>query len=65
MTCLAKLKQTLHPMDVIRTVVSYKGELTTLRKKQLDKEDKTELSARINATVCYIIASYHEEVVMS
>ena len=48
-------------MDVIRTVVSYKGELTTLRKQQLDKEDKTELSARINATVCYIIASYHEE----
>ena len=58
---LSELKQTLHPMDVIRTVVSYKGELTTLRKQQLDKEDKTELSARINATVCYIIASYHEE----
>ena len=58
---LSEIKQTLHPMDVIRTVVSYKGELTTLRKKQLDKEDKTELSARINATVCYIIASYHEE----
>ena len=58
---LNEIKQTLHPMDVIRTVVSYKGELTTLRKQQLDKEDKTELSARINATVCYIIASYHEE----
>jgi len=58
---LSEIKQTLHPMDVIRTVVSYKGELTNLRKKQLDKEDKTELSARINATVCYIIASYHEE----
>ena len=58
---LREIKQTLHPMDVIRTVVSYKGELTTLRKQQLDKEDKTELSARINATVCYIIASYHEE----
>ena len=58
---LSEIKQTLHPMDVIRTVVSYKGELTTLRKKQLDKEDKTELSARINATVCYIIASYHKE----
>ena len=57
---LSEIKQTLHPMDVIRTVVSYKGELTTLRKQQLDKEDKTELSARINATVCYIIASYHE-----
>ena len=58
---LSEIKQTLHPMDVIRTVVSYKAELTTLRKQQLDKEDKTELSARINATVCYIIASYHEE----
>ena len=58
---LSEIKQTLHLMDVIRTVVSYKGELTTLRKQQLDKEDKTELSARINATVCYIIASYHEE----
>ena len=58
---LSEIIQTLHPMDVIRTVVSYKGELTTLRKQQLDKEDKTELSARINATVCYIIASYHEE----
>ena len=58
---LSEIKQTLHPMDVIRTVVSYKGELTTLRKQQLDKEDKTELSARINASVCYIIASYHEE----
>ena len=58
---LSEIKQTLHPMDVIRTVVSYRGELTTLRKKQLDKEDKTELSARINATVCYIIASYHKE----
>ena len=58
---LGEIKQTLHPMDVIRTLVSYKGELTTLRKQQLDKEDKTELSARINATVCYIIASYHEE----
>ena len=58
---LSDLKQTLHPMDVIRTIVSYKGELTTLRKQKLDKEDKTELSARINATVCFIIASYHEE----
>ena len=58
---LSEIKQTLHPMDVIRTIVSYKGELTTLRKQQLDKEDKTELSARINATVCFIIASYHEE----
>ena len=58
---LSEIKQTLHPMDVIRTLVSYKGELTTLRKQQLDKEDKIELSARINAIVCYIIASYHKE----
>ena len=48
-------------MDVVRTIVSYKGELTTLRKKSLDNEDKTELSARITAIVCYIIASYHQE----
>jgi len=48
-------------MDVVRTIVSYKGELTTLRKQKLDQEDKTELSSRINATVCYIIASYHQE----
>jgi len=45
----------------VRTIVSYKGELTTLRKQKLDQEDKTELSSRINATVCYIIASYHQE----
>ena len=48
-------------MDVVRTIVSYKGELTTLRKKSLDNEDKTELSARITAIVCFIIASYHQE----
>jgi len=59
---LGEIKEKLHPMDVVRTIVSYKGELTTLRKKSLDDEDKTELSARITAIVCYIIASYHEEV---
>ena len=58
---LAEIKEKLHPMDVVRTIVSYKGELTTLRKKSLDNEDKTELSARITAIVCYIIASYHQE----
>lgn len=58
---LEEIKQKLHPMDVVRTIVSYKGELTTLRKQKLDQEDKTELSSRINATVCYIIASYHQE----
>jgi len=58
---LTEIKEKLHPMDVVRTIVSYKGELTTLRKQRLDDEDKTELSARINAIVCYIIASYHNE----
>src|SRR5210317_66939 len=58
---LEEIKQKLHPMDVVRTIVSYKGELTTLRKQKLDQEDKIELSSRINATVCYIIASYHQE----
>ena len=58
---LPEIKEKLHPMDVVRTIVSYKGELTTLRKQSLDNEDKTELSARINAIVCYIIASYHNE----
>jgi len=59
---LGEIKEKLHPMDVVRTIASYKGELTTLRKKSLDDEDKTELSARITAIVCYIIASYHQEV---
>ena len=58
---LLEIKEKLHPMDVVRTIVSYKGELTTLRKQSLDNEDKTELSARINAIVCYIIASYHNK----
>ena len=58
---LGEIKEKLHPMDVVRTIVSYKGELTTLRQKSLDNEDKTELSARITAIVCYIIASYHQE----
>ena len=58
---LGEIKEKLHPMDVVRTIVSYKGELTTLRKKSLDNEDKTELSARITAIVCFIIASYHQE----
>ena len=58
---LLEIKEKLHPMDVVRTIVSYKGELTTLRKQSLDNEDKTELSARISAIVCFIIASYHNE----
>ena len=58
---LEEVKEKLSPMDVIRTVVSYMGELTTLMKKKLDNQDKVELTARINATVCYIIASYHKD----
>jgi len=59
---LDEIKEKLHPMDVVRTIVSYKGELTTLRKKSLDNDDKTKLSARITAIVCFIIASYNQEV---
>ena len=58
---LTDTKKRLKPMDVIRTIVSYMGEMTVLMKEQLDSEDKAELSARINATVCYIIASYNNE----
>ena len=59
---LIQTKKRLNPMDVIRTVVSYMGEMTVLMKQKLDSEDKVELTARISATVCYIIASYNEEV---
>lgn len=59
---LIQTKKRLNPMDVIRTVVSYMGEMTVLKKQKLDSEDKVELTARISATVCYIIASYNEEV---
>jgi len=58
---LKESKEKLQPMDVIRTVVSFIGELTTLMKNTLDNQDKTELAARINATASYIIASYHNE----
>ena len=58
---LEESKEKLHPMDVVRTVVSFIGELTTLMKNTLDNQDKTELAARINATASYIIASYHNE----
>ena len=56
---LIQTKKRLNPMDVIRTVVSYMGEMTVLMKQKLDSEDKVELTARISATVCYIIASYN------
>ena len=58
---LTDTKKRLNPMDVIRTIVSYMGEMTVLMKEHLDSEDKAKLSARINATVCYIIASYNNE----
>ena len=58
---LTDTKKRLNPMDVIRTIVSYMGEMTVFMKEHLDSEDKAELSARINATVCYIIASYNNE----
>ena len=43
----------LHPMDVLRTIVS--------SGKELDSDTQIELAARISATVCFIIASYHED----
>ena len=43
----------LHPMDVLRTIVS--------SSKELDSDTQIELAARISATVCFIIASYHED----
>ena len=42
----------LHPMDVLRTLVS--------GTEELESDTQIESAARINATVCYIIASYHE-----
>ena len=41
-----------HPMDVLRTLVS--------GTEELESDTQIESAARINATVCYIIASYHE-----
>ena len=41
-----------HPMDVLRTIVS--------GSEELESDTQIESAARINATVCYIIASYHE-----
>ena len=43
----------LHPMDVLRTIVS--------SGKELDSDTQIELAARISATVCFIIASYHDD----
>ena len=43
----------LHPMDVLRTIVS--------SSKELDSDTQIELAARISATVCFIIASYHDD----
>ena len=41
-----------HPMDVLRTLVS--------GTEELESDTQIESAARINATVCYIIGSYHE-----
>ena len=46
-------KEKLHPMDVLKVVVSFLGESSS--------EDKTEQTTRLIAAVCYIIASYNQE----
>ena len=47
-----QVKSRLHPMDVIRTIVSYIGES--------EKKSDLELTTRISAAVAYVIASYNE-----
>jgi len=46
-------KENLHPMDVLKVVVSFLGESSS--------EDKTEQTTRLIAAVCYVIASYNQE----
>lgn len=46
-------KETLHPMDVLKVVVSFLGESSS--------EDKTEQTTKLIAAVCYVIASYNQE----
>lgn len=46
-------KENLHPMDVLKVVVSFLGEPSS--------EDKTEQTTRLIAAVCYVIASYNQE----
>ena len=47
-----QIKSRLHPMDVIRTVISYIGES--------DKKSDLELTTQISAAVAYVIASYND-----
>ena len=47
-----QVKSRLHPMDVIRTIVSYIGES--------EKKSDLELTTQISAAVAYVIASYNE-----
>ena len=47
-----QIKSRLHPMDVIRTIVSYIGES--------DKKSDLELTTQISAAVAYVIASSQE-----
>ena len=50
---LTEIKEKLHPMDVLKVVVSFLGESSS--------EDKTEQTTRLIAAVCYVIASYNQE----
>ena len=47
-----QIKLRLHPMDVIRTIVSYIGEP--------DKKSDLESTTQISAAVAYVIASYND-----
>ena len=47
-----QIQSRLHPMDVIRTIVSYIGES--------EKKSDLELTTQISAAVAYVIASYNE-----
>jgi citrate synthase len=51
-TLLEQIKSRLHPMDVIRTIVSYIGEP--------EKKSDLEATSQISASVAYVIASYNE-----
>ena len=47
-----QIQSRLHPMDVIRTIVSYIGES--------EKKSDLELTTQISAAVAYVIASYND-----
>ena len=50
---IEKLKTSLHPMDVLRTAISYIG--------QADESSKLDAASKVTAISCIAIASYDEE----